>query len=61
MKKHIELKVGFIKKGLEVKEVTPKKNHHLLCPPHCNLELKEGKKCKVPVFLTSTLKTEKVL
>ncbi len=39
----------------------PKKDYRLNCPPHCDIQITEGKSCRVPKFLMTTLKTEGVI
>ncbi len=55
------MELGTIAKGVKTEDITPKNDYHLFCPPHCNLKLEAGKKCKVPVMLISSLESSDVL
>ncbi len=49
-----------MKETIEIK-INPKKDFHLYCPPHCDIQIKEGIEISVPEFLISNLITEKII
>ena len=49
------------KKKPAEKEIKPKKDFHLFCPPHIDLKLEKGVAATVPAKFIDNLRTEKVI